>query len=149
MTGFFVWLFLTIIGMDFPLIWGALAFFLNFIPNLGSIVFVVVVIIMAILQYYPELGMVVPVAISMTMTQLVIGNFLDPKMQGERLNLSPVVIIISLLFWGWLWGITGAIISVPIAAIIKIICENVPFLRPVSILMETGKERKRKRRVLK
>ncbi|MFW5801510.1 MAG: AI-2E family transporter, partial [Spirochaeta sp.] len=59
--------------------------------------------------------------------------------QGDRLNLSPVVIIFSLLFWGWLWGIVGMFLSVPLTMVIKIVCENIPATRPISILMETGK----------
>jgi predicted PurR-regulated permease PerM len=63
-------------------------------------------------------------------------------MSGERLNLSPVIILASLVFWAWLWGVVGAFIAVPIAATIKIICTNIPFLKPVSVLMGTGYKRK-------
>jgi len=58
---------------------------------------------------------------------------------GDSLNLSPVVILLSLVFWGWLWGIVGALLSVPIAAAIKIVCENIEALKPISVLMGTGK----------
>lgn len=145
LTGTFTWISLTIIGVDFPVMWGALAFFLNFIPNLGSIVVVVVIVIQAAVQFYPSIGRTIAAAASMLTIQLILGSLVEPKLQGERLNLSPVVILISLFFWGWLWGIAGAIISVPIAALIKIICENIPYLKPVSILMGSGAKRKRRR----
>jgi predicted PurR-regulated permease PerM len=58
---------------------------------------------------------------------------------GDQLNLSPVVILLSLLFWGWLWGIAGALLSVPIAATIKIVCDNIQILHPISVMMGSGK----------
>ena len=142
MTGLTVSVTLAIIGMDFPIIWGALAFLLNFIPQVGSIIFVVISILLSIVQFYPAIGDPITVAITMTGVQLLFGQFLDPLMSGERLNLSPVIILASLVFWAWLWGVIGAFIAVPIAATIKIICANIPFLKPVSVLMGTGYKRK-------
>ena len=75
--------------------------------------------------------------------QLTIGNGIAPKVLGDQLNLSPVVILISLLFFGWLWGVVGALISVPIAAAIKIVCENIEPLNPVSVMMGSGKTYRR------
>jgi predicted PurR-regulated permease PerM len=143
LTGFLIWLSLTIIGVDFPLIWATVGFFLNFIPNIGSIIVSAIIIMVSIIQFYPGLGRVVAVAISMITIQTVVGSILDPKLQGDRLNLSPVVILFSLLFWGWLWGVVGAILSIPIAATIKIIFENVPFLKPAGVLMGTGYKMRR------
>jgi predicted PurR-regulated permease PerM len=71
--------------------------------------------------------------------QLGMGNALAPKVMGDQLNLSPVVVLLSLLFWGWLWGIVGALLSIPIAAAIKIVCENIPTLHPISVMMGSGK----------
>ncbi len=138
LTGLSVSVTLGIIGMDFPIVWGALAFLLNFIPQIGSIIFVVVIMLMGVVQFYPSLAEPAAVTITMTALQLFFGQFLDPLMSGERLDLSPVVILLSLLFWGWLWGVVGAFIAVPIVATIKIFCANVPFLKPVNILMGTG-----------
>jgi predicted PurR-regulated permease PerM len=70
---------------------------------------------------------------------MTIGNFITPKVMGDRLNLSPVVVLISLLFWGLIWGVVGALISVLIAAIIKIVCENFPALNVISVMMGSGK----------
>lgn len=144
MTGMTVSVTLAIIGMDFPIIWGALAFLLNFIPQVGSIMFVAISILMSIVQFYPTITDPITVAITMTGIQLLFGQFLDPLMSGERLNLSPVIILASLVFWAWLWGVVGAFIAVPIAATIKIICANIPFLKPVSVLMGIGYKRKRR-----
>ncbi|HDQ14256.1 MAG TPA: AI-2E family transporter [Sediminispirochaeta sp.] len=137
-TGFVVWVLLTFIGMDFPIVWGVLAFLLNFIPSIGSLFFVVITIIMGVVQFYPLMGKIVAVTISMVATQVLIGNILDPRLQGQRLNISPLVILFSLIFWGWIWGVVGMFLAVPIMVVIKIVCENIPSLKPIAILMESG-----------
>jgi len=71
--------------------------------------------------------------------QMTIGNVIAPKVMGDKLNLSPVVILLSLVFWGWLWGPIGALLSVPIASAIKIFCANIEPLRPISIMMGSGR----------
>jgi predicted PurR-regulated permease PerM len=138
-TGMLVWLVLQLMGVDFPITWGMLAFLLNFIPTVGSIVATIPPVLLALVQFYPNLWMAVAVLAALALIQQVIGNFIEPKLMGENLNLSPVVILISLVFWGWLWGITGALLSVPIAAAIKIVCENIEMLKPISVLMGSGK----------
>lgn len=137
-TGICVWFALLMIGVDFPVTWGALAFFLNFIPTIGSIVASIPPIIVAIVQFYPEVLPAVITAVVVISIQMIIGNGIAPKVLGDQLNLSPVVVLLTLLFWGWLWGIAGALMSVPIAASIKIICENVPLLHPISVMMGSG-----------
>lgn len=138
-TGFFVWLALTIINVDFAVTWGLLAFFLNFIPTIGSIAASIPPILLALVQFYPSFGPGIATAIALLSIQMVIGNGVAPKVMGDKLNLSPVVVLLSLIFWGWLWGITGALLSVPIASAIKIVCENIEPLRPISIMMGSGK----------
>ncbi len=138
-TGICVWFSLKLIGMDFALMWGVLAFLLNFIPTIGSGIILFLTILMGIIQFYPSLGKISAVIISMSLIQLIIGNFLDPRMQGHRLNLSPLIILFSLVFWGWIWGIVGMFLAVPITVIIQIICKNIPYLKPVSIIMSSGK----------
>ncbi|MBN2509945.1 MAG: AI-2E family transporter [Spirochaetales bacterium] len=142
-TGILVWLALSIIGLDFPIIWGTLAFFLNFIPNIGSSFIIVFTILMSVVQFYPQWGPISAVSITMLLIQLIMGNIIDPRMQGRRLDVSPFLILVSLIFWGWLWGIIGMFLSVPLTVIIKIICENIPFLKPISIIMGSGKTVKR------
>lgn len=137
-TGILVWFFLLVIGVDFPLVWGVLAFLLNFIPSIGSFILIVITITMGVVQFYPNMGKIAAVAISMIATQVTIGNFLDPRLQGRRLNISPLLILFSLIFWGWIWGVIGMFLSVPITVVIQITCENVPALRPIAVMMESG-----------
>ena len=146
-TGVLVWLALTLLKVEFALTWGALAFFLNFIPSIGSILASVPPIMLAIVQYYPSGAeasgswMLIPIltAVILLLIQMTMGNVIEPKIMGESLNLSPVIILLSLVFFGWMWGIIGALLSVPIAAAIKIVCENIDGLKPISILMGSGK----------
>ncbi len=138
-TGIIVWLGLTWLGVDFAVTWGALAFFLNFIPTVGSILASVPPILVALVQF-PSIWHAVGTAIMLLAIQMTIGNVIAPKVMGERLNLSPVVVLISLVFWGWLWGIAGALLSIPIASAIKIVCGNIEPLRPISILMGSGRD---------
>ena len=142
-TGFCTWLALLLMGLDFPLVWGSLTFFMNFIPNIGSTIVVFFICIQAIVQFYPSAGMVILIAVILTTIQMILGNIVEPEMQGSKLNLSPVIILFSLVFWGWLWGAVGAILSVPITVTIKIVCLNIPFLRPVGVLMGTGSSRRK------
>ena len=138
-TGLLVGFALSIIGMDFAVIWGMLAVILNFIPNIGSMFVMMVTILMGFIQFFPSAGKIVAVGVSMISIQLLMGNFFDPKMQGHRLNLSPLIIIFSLILWGWLWGVVGMFLAVPITAVIKIVFEGVPMLQPFAIMMENGK----------
>jgi len=138
-TGLCVWFGLLLIGVDFPVTWGAVAFFLNFIPAIGSIVASIPPIILALVQFYPSIWYAVITAIVVVSIQLIIGNGIAPKVMGDQLNLSPVVVLLSLLFWGWLWGVAGALMSVPIAAAMKIVCENIPVLHPIAVMMGSGK----------
>ena len=142
-TGVLVWVALTIIGLDFAVTWGALAFFLNFIPTVGSIVASIPPILLALVQFYPSYWPGIITLFALLTIQLSMGNGIAPKVLGDQLNLSPVVILIALLFFGWLWGVVGALISVPIAAAIKIVCENIEPLNPVSVMMGSGKTYRR------
>ncbi|MFA7462515.1 MAG: AI-2E family transporter [Anaerovoracaceae bacterium] len=138
-TGFMIWLALSLIGVDFAVTWGALAFVMNFIPNIGSIIASIPPIVLALVQYYPSIWPAVITLAAVTAIQMTIGNLIAPKVFGDRLNLSPVAILISLLFWGWLWGVVGALLAVPIVSAVKIVCENIDDLRPVSIMMSPGR----------
>ncbi|MFP4362705.1 MAG: AI-2E family transporter [Spirochaetia bacterium] len=137
LTGILVYITTLSFGVDFPLIWGTLSFFLNFIPNIGSIFAVFIVTLYTFIQFYPVVNPIIWVGILTTAINLIIGNFLEPRVHGAGLNLSPFFVLFSLLFWGWLWGAVGMIISVPVMVAIKIICENIEILTPVSIIMGT------------
>jgi len=133
-TGVLVSISLSIIGVDFAIVWGLFAFFFNFIPNIGSIIASLFPIIVAFLQFDSFLS-VLWVIISMVAIQITIGNIVEPQTMGHRLNLSPLFVLMSLIFWGWLWGIGGMLLAVPFLATIKIVFENIPALKPLSIIM--------------
>ena len=138
-TAILVYLVLVIMKVDFPVTWAVFTFLLNFIPTVGSVIATVPPVLVALVQFYDNFWPAIIVLILLLVIQQAMGSFIEPKLMGDSLNLSPVVILLSLVFWGWLWGITGALLSVPIAAAIKIVCENIEALKPVSVLMGSGK----------
>ena len=133
-NGLMVWIVLLLFGVDFAALFGLLAFFLNFIPNIGSLFATILRVGFAFFQFgnfwTPFWILVVTDGLDM-----ILGNIVEPRITGKGLGLSPLLIFFSLLFWGWLWGIPGMILSVPLTAVIKIVCQNVPALRPVAVLM--------------
>ncbi|MDR1731263.1 MAG: AI-2E family transporter [Synergistaceae bacterium] len=137
-TGACAWLALECIGVELAAGWGVLTFLLNFIPTVGSIIATIPPVLMAILQFSPGFFKPILVLLSLGAIQITIGNVITPKVVGDRLGLSPVVILLSLLLWGAIWGIPGALLSVPIASIMKIVCENFPSLRPIAVMMGSG-----------
>lgn len=144
-TGVLVWGALEWLGVEFAFTWGLLAFLLNFIPTLGSIIASIPPILMALVQHYPAVWPVVGIALILLAIQMIMGNIIAPKVFGDRLNLSPVVILLFLVFWGWLWGVTGALLAVPLAAAIQIALAHIPPLAPLAVLMGSGKRYARKR----
>lgn len=138
-TGVLVWLALTIIGQDLAPLWGLLAFFLNYIPNLGSFFIMAATMILGLVQFYPNWNQIAAVWIVMPAIQIVMGNILDPQLQGDQLDLSPLVILVSLVIWGWIWGVTGMFLAVPLTVAVKIILDHIDGLRPFAIMMGSGK----------
>ncbi len=138
-TGVIVGLAFQFIGMDFPVVWGFLVFAFNFIPTIGSIAIGLTAGVFSIVQFYPNPGPIVAVGIVVLGANMIIGNILEPKIQGDNLGLSPFIILVSLLAWGWLWGFVGMILAVPMTVIVKIICEKIPALEPISIMMGSYK----------
>ncbi|HKJ85435.1 MAG TPA: AI-2E family transporter, partial [Spirochaetia bacterium] len=134
-TGLLVWGAFTLIGVEFAFIWGATSFLFNFIPSIGSILIGATSFVFALVQFYPDPNPIVAAGISMLTIQLVLGNVIDPKLQGDRLKISPVVILFSLLFWGWLWGIVGLFLAVPLTVALKIVFENIPGFEFLGVLM--------------
>ncbi|MGM0432248.1 MAG: AI-2E family transporter [Spirochaetota bacterium] len=126
--------------LDFAFIIGVLAFVLNFIPTIGSIIITITSILLAVVQYYPDYANILYVAVLMASIQMVLGNILDPRVQGNRLNLSPFVILVSLALWGYIWGVIGMFLAVPITAAIQILCDNVPSLKPAAVLLGSGRQ---------
>lgn len=141
-TGILVFIGTWLIGLDFPIIWGFIAFLLNFIPNFGSIISGILTTAFALIQFFPSPTPVILTGLLMVGVNFALGNFLEPKIQGRELGLSPFVIIVSLSFWGWLWGFTGLVVGVPMMVILKIICENFSILEPLAVMLGnyTGEE---------
>jgi predicted PurR-regulated permease PerM len=142
LTGILVAVSLAIIGVDFAVVWGIVAFILNFIPNIGSLVSWAGTTLFALVQFWPEPGPILAAGTVMLAVNFILGNAVEPKIQGDNLGLSPFVIVASLVGWGWLWGFAGLVLAVPMTVIIKIVCENVPILEPVSILLGSYKAAK-------
>jgi predicted PurR-regulated permease PerM len=139
-TGILVSLGLALLHVDFWLIWGVISFILNFIPTIGSIAAGAGVTLFALLQFWPHGWPVVGAFLVMLFVNFVIGNILEPQIQGDNLGISPFVVLVSLLAWGWLWGFVGLVLAVPMTVIVKIICEHVPILEPVAILIGSYKD---------
>lgn len=138
-TGVLVAVGVWLVGVEFAILWGVLQFILNFIPSLGSIASGVSVSLFALIQFWPNPVPVILVVILVLATNMIIGNFLDPKIIGDHVGISPLMVLISLGIWGYIWGFAGMILAVPMTVIIKIICENIPILEPVSVLIGTRK----------
>ncbi len=143
LTGVLVGLSCFAIKMDFPIVWGFLAFILNFIPNFGSIASWCITTLFALIQFYPSWGYTIFIAVAVLAIDMILGNIVEPRWEGTDLGISPFVILVSLSVWMWMWGFIGAILSVPMMVIIKIICENIEFLKPVAILLGNNSEAKK------
>lgn len=125
---------LLIYGVDFAVLWGILTFVLNFIPNIGSLIAAAFPIIIALLEY--GFGFtVISLAVILFLLHNIVGNLIEPHYMGRHMDLSPVFVLFSLIFWGWIWGVVGMFLAVPIAAAMKILFSNIEPLKPIAILM--------------
>ena len=132
-TGALVATGLAIIGVDFPMLWGALAFLLNYIPSLGSILAAIPPVLLAVVQLGP--GHALAVAGVFIVVNVLLGNVVEPHFMGRKLGLSTLVVFLSLVFWGWVWGPVGMLLSVPLTMIVKILLENTEDLRWIAVLL--------------
>ncbi len=137
LTGIVVYIGCLCTGLSFPILWGFIAFVMNFIPTIGSIFSCLITIVFALLQFWPSPLPVIIISAVLIGANTLFGNIIEPKIQGENLGLSPFIIIVALSVWGWIWGYAGMVIAVPLMVVIKIICENIELLKPVSILLGT------------
>jgi predicted PurR-regulated permease PerM len=138
-TGFFALIVMMLFGLDFAILFGLLTFLLNYIPNIGSVIATVFPVFIAVFQF-ETIWPAVWILIILVVIQQVMATVVEPRMMGESLDLSPLVILFFLFFWGWLWGIPGMILAVPIAAIVKIVLSNIPELDFIAVFMSKGKE---------
>lgn len=122
LTGISISIILAIIGVDFPLLWGALAFILNFIPNIGSIIAAIPASLLALVQLGPLSALFTIIAYLVVNT--VMGNILEPRLIGKNVGLSPLIVFLSLIFWGWVLGIVGMMLATPLTITIKIIFDS-------------------------
>ncbi len=136
LTGLLVTLMLWAMGVDYAVMWGLLAFMLNFVPTVGSIIAAVPVLLLALLQVSPF--MVSMIAIGYVIINLLIGNVLEPRWMGKGLNLSPLVVFLSLVFWGWVLGPVGMLLSIPLTILVKIGLERDPDTRWLGIMLGGG-----------
>lgn len=134
-TGILVGLWLLFLGVDFPLLWGLLAFLLNYVPNLGSIIAAIPPVLLALIQL--GVGYSAAAAAGFLVVNVAIGSMIEPHLLGRRLGLSTLVVFLSLVFWGWVWGPIGMLLSVPLTMIIKIFLENSPELGWVAVLLDS------------
>ena len=122
------------VGLDFALFWGFLAFLLNYIPNIGSVIAALPPAALALIQL--SVPRALAIAAGYLVVNVVFGNLLEPAVMGRGLRMSPLTIFLALVFWGWLWGPLGMILSVPLTVSIKILMESTESLRWVAALLD-------------
>jgi AI-2 transport protein TqsA len=136
--------FLMFLGVDYALLWGLLAWFMGYIPSVGFIIAMIPPVLMAYAQYGLETALIV--LVGYILINGGVQNFYQPKVMGQRLKISPVVVFVALFIWGYLLGGIGAILAVPLTLLVLIIMENFEGTRPIAILMRyTGEEKKEER----
>lgn len=141
-TGLIVWIALVIIGTDYAFLWAVVAFLFNFIPNIGSIIAAVPAVLLTLVQLGAFSSIIV--ALLYIVINVLIGSVVEPKVMGKGLGLSTLVVFLSLIFWGWLLGIVGMLLSIPLTIMVKIILDDNDKTRWISVLLGSGDEIKAK-----
>ncbi len=136
LTGFIIWIALSIVGTEYAFLWAVLAFILNFIPNIGSIIAAVPAVLLTLVQ----LGVFSSVAVGIIYiaVNIIVGSIIEPKVMGRGLGLSTLVVFLSLLFWGWLLGAVGMLLSIPLTIMVKIALDTNENTKWIAILLGTG-----------
>jgi len=137
LTGFVSWVVLVLVGVDFAAFWAFVIFLLNYIPTIGSLMGVVFPAILTLIQF-STLGPFLIVTLALGGTQFAIGNLLEPRLMGSSLNLSPLVVILSLALWGQIWGLVGMFLCVPIMVILMIVFAHFKPTRPIAIMLSSN-----------
>lgn len=143
-TGLLLGLWTWSMGLDSPLLLGLIAFVLNYVPTIGSVIASVPALVLAFVDFDAagsaiagfDLQRTIVVGLGYLAVNVVFGNWLEPMLMGRRLGLSTLVVVLSLVFWGWLWGPVGALLSVPLTMVAKIMTENTKDLRWVAVLLD-------------
>jgi AI-2 transport protein TqsA len=124
---------LMLFGVDLLVVWAMLTFLLSFIPNLGSVISGVLPALYILAT--GDLGTALLVGTGLFVIEQVIGNFVDPRLQGRQIAISPLVVLVAILVWGWIWGIAGALLAVPMTTALMVGFAHVPALRPIALLL--------------
>jgi AI-2 transport protein TqsA len=139
-TGIIIGLWLYFLGVDHFLLWAVLAFLLNYIPNIGSIIAAVPAVLLAFVQLGATTAGLT--ALGFVVSNMVMGNVIEPRYMGRGLGLSTLIVFLSLIFWGWLLGTVGMLLSVPLTMIVKIALESSPDTRWVALLLASDSDEK-------
>lgn len=127
---------LWIFGVNLLIVWALLAFALNYIPTVGSLIAGGLAVLYAFMQ--KDFGTAMIVGVGILVIEQVMGNYIDPRVQGRQVSLSSLVVLISLLIWGWVWGVAGAILAVPITIATMIVCAHIPPLRLFALMLSNA-----------
>ncbi|MEC4894438.1 MAG: AI-2E family transporter [Oscillatoria sp. PMC 1051.18] len=133
LTGIFTALWCWIVGVDFAFVWGLVSFVLNFVPTIGSIIAVLPPTLLALIFNGFTTGLFTLAGLAVI--QWLLGNIVDPRLQGRSLQLSPFVALVSIVFWGWVWGVGGALIAVPMTVSIVVLCLEFKQTREIALLL--------------
>ena len=133
MTAIVIGIWLAILGVDFVVLWAVLAFFLNFVPNIGSIIAAVPAVLVAFIQL--GTGTALLTALGYVVVNVVVGNIVEPRVMGRGVGLSVLVVFLSLVFWGWVLGPVGMLLSVPLTMMVKLALEGSEETRGIAILL--------------
>jgi AI-2 transport protein TqsA len=137
-VGLVIWLWLIILGVDYPVLWGTLSFLLNYVPNIGAIIAALPVALLALVQL--GVGSALLTILGFTVVHIVVGNIIEPKLTGKGMSLSTLVVFLSLVFWGWVLGPIGMILSVPMTSLVKIAMESYEKTQGIAIMLGSDAE---------
>lgn len=137
-TGIGVGIWVAVAGLDFPVLWGLLAFILNFIPNLGSLMAAIPAVLLALVQLGPRAAGIV--ALGYVLVNFVMANLIEPRVMGVGLGLSTLVVFLSLLAWSWILGTVGMFLAVPLTVALRIVLESSPHTHWIAVLMGPARE---------
>ncbi|BAF71548.1 AI-2E family transporter [Sulfurovum sp. NBC37-1] len=139
-TGLIITIILKMLGIHYAVLWGLLAFLLNFIPNIGSILAAIPAVMMALVQFNITTALIA--AGAYLLVNVLIGSILEPRILGKGLGLSTLIVFLSLIFWGWLLGPIGMLLSVPLTVIIKIVLNTQPNTKWIATMLGSGEDTK-------
>jgi predicted PurR-regulated permease PerM len=135
LIGLLTFIILALFNVPFAPLWGLLMFLFCYIPYIGSIIVTIAALVLCLIQYASQPLMVLFIGVLLIAVQQALGTFLQPRLMGNRLGVSPLLILLALAFWGIVWGIIGMLLAVPLLMVLKITLENIPETKPIAVLM--------------